>query len=551
MAKLTGAQLLVKCLEEQGVEYIFGIPGAKIDSVFDALLDSNIQVIVCRHEQNAVFIAEAYGRLTGNPGVVLVTSGPGITNLVTGLLTATTEGDPVVALGGNAPRIMRNMRSHQSANNELITKGVTKSTTRVEITDCIPEVVENAFRSAIAPIAGASFISLPQDVLTATTERQPIKKGPIAHYGVALDETIKLAAELVNQAKHPILLLGQEASRPENCHAIRELLKMHRFPVISTYQAAGVIPRSFMDCFLGRVGLFRNQAGDIALDESDLVLAIGFNTVEYDPEIWNPSDNKIVINISYVPCYIHGCYHPRAELLGDIAANIHALCSHLTKRNWMNLSQKVLDSNEQHLKKIASGKSLAGFPIHPLRFIYELNQVVDEETTICCDIGTVYIWLARYFYTHRPHQLLFSNGQQTLGVGLPWAIGCNYARPGKKVVSISGDGGFLFSAMELETAVREGLHFVHFVWRDGTYNMVLEQELAKYHRKSAVDIGKVNIPDFAKSFGAVGFELTHADQFNELYQEAMRSKKPVLIDVPIDYSHNKQLFTSLDPDTGH
>jgi len=186
-----------------------------------------------------------------------------------------------------------------------------------------------------------------------------------------------------------------------------------------------------------------------------------------------------------------------------------------------------------------------------LRFMYELRRAIDDNVTICCDIGSVYMWMARYFFSYRPHQLLFSNGQQTLGVALPWAMAANYARPGEKVISISGDGGFLFSAMELETAVREGLHFVHFIWRDGTYNMVLEQELMKYKRKSGVDLGRVNIPDFARAFGAIGLELKDPNQFQDMFKEAMAAKKPVLIDVPIDYTNNSELFKAIDPNSGH
>lgn len=548
---MIGAQLLVKCLEAQGVKYIFGIPGAKIDSVFNALLDSSIQVIVCRHEQNAVFMAESYGRLTGKPGVVLVTSGPGISNLATGLMTATTEGDPVVAIGGNVPRAMVLRGAHQSAKNAQIMLAVTKSSVEVEVADSIPEVVENAFRTALAPRSGASFISLPQDVLLELTNQKPINSLPNSRYGFAPKDLLKQASTLINNAKQSVLFLGADCSKPENSEAIRALLKVRPFPVISTYQGAGVISKELLNYFIGRVGLFKNQPGDEILDIADLVITIGFNTVEYEPEIWNANNKKTIIHMDYIPCYVHNTYKPACELLGDIAENIKALTPLLDKNKKGSALGTISESHLKLLREIESGKHFKGTPTHPLRFIYELSQVVDDETTICCDIGSVYIWLARYFLSYRPRQVLFSNGQQTLGVGLPWAIGCNYARPGKKVISISGDGGFLFSAAELETAVREKLHLVHFIWRDGTYNMVLEQELMKYKRKSGVDLGRVNIPDFAKAFGAVGFELSDPSQFQSLFKKAMSIDKPVLIDVPIDYSHNHELFELIDPSSGH
>lgn len=551
MAKMTGGQLLVKCLEEQGVEYVFGIPGAKIDSVFNALVDSRIKLVVCRHEQNAAFIAAAYGRLTGKPGVVLVTSGPGVANLATGLLTATTEGDPVVAIGGNVSRSMSLKQSHQGTNNVKLMEAVTKSSVEAHWVGNIPEIVANAFRSATTPNCGACFISLPQDVLNESCDCKPIPGITAPVYGEAPKRLIEQAAALINQAKQPVILLGMEASRLNNAEEIRSLLNKTPLALVGTYQAAGVISKECLDFFIGRVGLFKNQPGDQLLDLADVVLTIGYNPVEYDPEIWNADNKKTVIHLDYHACDVHMTYHPACELLGDIATNIQRLGSHLKKREQIYSNKKITQARQALLDKIDSGKNFKTSPIHPLRFIYELRQAVDDSTTICCDIGTVYMWMARYFLSFRPHQLLFSNGQQTLGVALPWAIASNYAIPHSKVVSISGDGGFLFSAMELETAVREKLHFVHFIWRDGSYNMVLEQELMKYNRVSGVNFGPINIPKFAAAFGAVGLELTKPEEFQDIFQEAMSQQKPVLVDVPIDYSDNSELFKIIDPQGGH
>jgi acetolactate synthase-1/2/3 large subunit len=551
MVKLTGGQLLVKCLEAQGVEYVFGIPGAKIDSVFNALIDSPIRLIVCRHEQNAAFMAGAYGRLTGKPGVVLVTSGPGVANLATGLLTATTEGDPIIAIGGNVPRAMSLKQSHQSTNNVKLMEAVTKSSVEATLADNIPEIVENAFRTAVFPPSGACFISLPQDILCEISTVTPLVAKACPSYNCAPEKYLKQAADWINNAQQPVFLLGMEASRHENAKAIRKLLQKKPFAVVGTFQAAGIIPRDKLHCFIGRVGLFKNQPGDQILDLADVIVTVGYNPVEYDPEIWNAKNQKKIIHIDYTSAQVHGTYFPDQELLGDIAATLNKLAPHLAQQGNFPTQKKINQAREALTAKIASGKNKAEFPIHPLRFIYELHEAIDDETTICCDIGTVYMWMARYFISHRPHQLLFSNGQQTLGVALPWAMACNFARPGKKTVSISGDGGFLFSAMELETAVREGLHFVHFIWQDGSYNMVFEQEVMKYKRKSGVDLGAINIPDFARAFGAIGYDLEDPNQFQEMYQAAMQEKKPVLINVPIDYSDNAELFTVIDPREGH
>jgi len=239
--KKTGASLLADCLVKHGVKTVFGIPGAKIDALFDALLDTPIEVILCHHEQNAVFMAQAHGRLTGKPGVVIVTSGPGVGNLITGLLTATTEGDPVVAIGGNVPRSMKLKESHQGTDNIKITEAATKDSLEVMMVENIPEVIENSFRIAQSPRSGAVFISVAQDLLSEPIEMSAPDALPSVHYGPAPEEMINKAAKILNNAKKPVIFLGQECSRPKNTKIIRELLKQTPFPVVMTYQAAGVI----------------------------------------------------------------------------------------------------------------------------------------------------------------------------------------------------------------------------------------------------------------------------------------------------------------------
>ncbi len=549
----TAAQLVVKCLEAHGVEFVFGIPGAKIDGVFNALNDSSIRLIICRHEQNAAFMAAAYGRLTGKPGVVLVTSGPGVANLATGLLTATTEGDPLVALGGSVSRSSHLREAHQNVNNVELMEPVTKSSTEVTSAENISEAITNAFRAASTLRRGASFISLPQDVLAEKTAVVPIKNIASPMYGAAHSELIIKAAKLINAAKMPVFLLGQEASRAENAKVIRTLLHEKPFPVVGTFQAAGTIPRDLQYLFIGRVGLFKNQPGDVLLEQADVVVTVGYNPVEYDPEIWNRRGKATVIHLAYRAADIHLTYQPEIELIGEIAETIKALQPQLVKRTNIPEIPEIKRLHDALFQQIEHGKSLQGKNglIHPLRFIHELRTAIDDEVIIMCDIGTVYMWMARYFMSYEPRHLLFSNGQQTLGVALPWAIAAKLAYPHKKIISISGDGGFLFSSMELETAVREKCNFVHFVWTDGSYNMVLEQEVIKYKRKSGVELGTINLLDYAHAFGAKGFELTKPEDFSEILQEAFAQKCPVLINVPIDYSENPGLFIDANPNSGN
>jgi acetolactate synthase I/II/III large subunit len=550
-AQITGAQLLVKCLARLDVPYVFGIPGAKIDAVFNALMDAGPRLIVCRHEQNAAFMAGCVGRLTGKPGVVLVTSGPGVSNLATGMITATTEGDPLVALGGAVPRGMKLKQTHQSMDNVDFARALTKNSVEVLVPESIPEVVENAFRMARRPRGGAVFISLPQDVMAAPVAEYAFDEGTDSPLGPAPSAAIERAAAELRRAKQPVLLLGLEAGMPENTAAIRQLLAKFPLATIETFEAAGALSRELAKYFVGRVGLFRNQPGDKLLAAADLVLAVGFNPVEYDPEVWNAEDRLRIIHVDATPLVVGHKYHPLLELRGDIPATLEAIAAALpTQQNVAN-PKLVAELRKELDAGLAHSLAFPQSPIHPLRFIHDLQSVFDDNTTVISDVGSHYMWLARHLYCYRPHHLLFSNGQQTLGVALPWAMATTLVRPEEKVISISGDGGFLFSAMELETAVREKRHFVHFVWRDGSYDMVAEQEQMKYGRTSGVKFGRIDLVKFAESFGAHGFALQSADEILPTLKKAQAMDGPVLVDVPIDYSNNAAMFQATDPHKGH
>lgn len=546
----TGAQLFAQCLVNQGVERIFGVPGAKIDALFDALIDTPIEVIVCRHEQNAAFMAASFGRLTGKPGVVLVTSGPGVSNLTTGLLTGTTEGDPIVAIGGNVPRSMKYKASHQQADNVGLLREATKSAVEVPVVEAIPELVANAFRDAVAPRSGACFISVPQDILLETTKTPPCEQPSIPKKGAASAESITKLSLSITQAERPVLLLGEESSAPEAASAVRRLLRHHPLPVVSTYQAAGVVPRDLVDCFVGRVGLFRNQPGDQLLAKADCIVAVGFNPVEYDPEIWHVDNRVVLCDVASRPCSVRSAYQPTLECVGDIAASLDAVTSTLPSSDGVQHRDSIASLQQGILSQYEEGQSYEGIPVHPLRFIYELRTALDDQAMVISDVGSHYMWLARYFWSYEPRHLLFSNGQQTLGVALPWAMGAHFAYPEKTIVSVSGDGGFLFSAMELETAVRIQANVIHFVWCDGSYDMVKEQQHMKYDRDTAVQLGHVDIVRYAESFGAAGLRLRDPAEIPLILKD-FQGKGPVLVEVPIDYSDNPMLFKAMHEHLGN
>ncbi len=549
------AQKIVDVLSAQGVEYVFGVPGAKIDAVYDALVDGGPQLVVCRHEQNAAFMAGAIGRLTGVPGVVLVTSGPGTTNLATGLLTANTEQDPVVALCGAVRREDRLKRTHQSMDAAALLKTVTKFTGEVNDPDNVAEATVSAFRAAVTEPRGATAVVLPADVLAASTSAGIMARLPVPPLAAAPAQAIVQASFLIREAQRPALLVGARGADPEGCEALRTLVKATGLPVVETFQAAGVISRALEDRYLGRVGLFRNQPGDLVVDHADVLIAVGYDAVEYDPELWNSDrhlQRRTVVHIDSLPAEIDNSYQPTMELRGNVAATLSALTACLEGRLALTPEyQAQIAQQRQALAEIdaaALNNAPDGPGLNPVAVVLRLREELDDDATIACDVGSVYIHMARHFQVYQPRRLLFSNGQQTLGVALPWAMAACLVRPGSDVVSVSGDGGFLFSAQELETATRLGLTFTHIIFRDNTYNMVGFQEDLKYGRTSGVQLGDYDIVSYAAAFGAHGYRATTIDEFGAILRRALDEEGPSLIDVPVDYSRNIDLAAHLHDD---
>lgn len=545
-APQTGADLLVRSLEAQGVEYIFGIPGAKIDKVFDTLLGSKIKTVVCRHEQNAAFIAGGIGRMTGKAGVALVTSGPGCSNLVTGLATANSEGDPVVALGGAVPLADRLKQIHQSMDTVNLFRPITKFSAEIDSLESVSEVVANAFRAAESGRPGAAFISAPKDIMIGASGGDVLTPVTPEALGPADAGGIEDAARLINGAKQPVVLLGLLASTSRSAEAMRELLSKTKLPVVCTYQGAGVVPRELFDCFGGRVGLFHTQPADKVLDSADVVITVGYDPVEYEPALWNHGRKRNLIHIDAVLADVDRDYRPRIELTGDIAATILALAAQLNPHATDN-RELLAEAVRDRAMFAERGAALNGTPIHPLRLVHEIQGLLTDDMTLCLDMGSFHIWLARHLCSFRARQILMTNGQQTLGVGLPWAIAACLVRPSEKVISISGDGGFLFSAMELETAVRLKCNLVHMVWIDGSYDMVRFQEVAKYGRSSGVDFGPVDVVRFAEAFGAKGIRIETPDQISPTIKRALAMQGPIIVGVPVDYRDNHQLMEIVHP----
>ena len=555
--KRYGADAIIDSLVNHDVKYVFGVPGAKIDRVFERLEhptnEKAPQLIITRHEQNAAFMAQGIGRITGKPGVVLTTSGPGVSNLATGLVTATAEGDPVLAISGQVQRTDLLRLTHQSMDNVALLAPVTKYAAEVQEPENISEVIANAYQEAEAAKQGASFVSVPQDVTDSEVKTAPIAPMPAPVLGPASPVESTLLAQRIKTAKLPVLLLGMRASDPETTKSIRNLVEETHLPVVETFQGAGIIPRELEDDFFGRVGLFRNQPGDQLLKHADLVIAVGYDPIEYEPRNWNNEGDANIIVIDSMRAEVDKNFQPEREIVGDISQTLDFLLPYMKGFKLPESSREYLDGLQEKLKLRDEPPAVTENQVtsHPLSIIQALQDRVTDDMTVSVDVGSFYIWMARHFRSYNPRHLLFSNGMQTLGVALPWAISAALVRPNTQIVSVSGDGGFLFSSQDLETAVRLGLNIVHIIWNDGHYDMVKFQEELKYGKSAGVNFGSVDFVKYAESFGATGLRVEKAQDLEKVLDQAFATEGPVVVDIPVDYSDNKELGKQILEDQLH
>ena len=550
--KLHGADVVIDSLRKHGVNLVFGIPGAKIDRLFEGLDGQDSEdapkLIVTRHEQNAAFMAQAYGRLTGKTGVAITTSGPGVGNLATGIMTANAEGDPMLAIGGQVQRKDLHRATHQSTPSTEIMAPITQYSAEIQDPNNISEIMANAFEASQDARKGAAFVSLPQDVDDAEVTEKPLPIYETPKMGPADPNDLQKLVELIKNSKMPVILVGQRGADEEITTALRKLLSDYLLPVVETYQAAGVVSRDLeQQSYFGRIGLFRNQVGDQLLQQSDLVIAVGYDPIEYEPRNWNKEGNLRIVNLDTLPAQIDNHYTPIMQLVGNIAISLTELDKLLKGYEYPVAATEQLAKYKQELdqdKKIQVPAS--NDASHPLAVVHAIQENVTDDMHVALDVGSHYIWMARHFRCYQPRHLLISNGMQTLGVGLPWAMVAAMLYPEHKSVAVCGDGGFLFSGAELATAVQHHLNVVTIVWNDGGhYDMVKFQEEMKYSQAAGVKFGNVDIVKYAESFGATGLRVYKPADLTKVISQAFNIDGPVVVDVPVDYSNNKELAANL------
>ena len=550
--KLYGADVVIDSLKKHGINLVFGIPGAKIDRLFEGLDGQDSEdapkLIVTRHEQNAAFMAQAYGRLTGKTGVAIATSGPGVGNLATGIMTANAEGDPMLAIGGQVQRKDLHRATHQSTPSTEIMAPITQYSAEIQDPNNISEIMANAFEASQDARKGAAFVSLPQDVDDAEVTEKPLPIYETPKMGPADPNDLQKLVELIKNSKMPVILVGQRGADEKITTALRKLLSDYSLPVVETYQAAGVVSRDLeQQSYFGRIGLFRNQVGDQLLQQSDLVITVGYDPIEYEPQNWNKEGNLRIVNLDTLPAQIDNHFTPIMQLVGNIATSLTELDKLLKGYEYPVAATEQLAKYKQELdqdKKIQIPAS--DDASHPLAVVHAIQENVTDDMHVALDVGSHYIWMARHFRCYQPRHLLISNGMQTLGVGLPWAMVAAMLYPEHKSVAVCGDGGFLFSGAELATAVQHHLNVVTIVWNDGGhYDMVKFQEEMKYPQAAGVKFGNVDIVKYAESFGATGLRVNKPADLTKVLSQAFNIDGPVVVDVPVDYSNNKELAANL------
>ena len=549
---MKASDLFVKCLEEEGVTRIFGVPGEEnADFMISLKQSKKIEFILCRHEQAAAFMADAYGRLTGKAGVCLSTLGPGVTNLMTGLADANMDRSPVVAIIGQGSTNRLHKESHQIMDSISMVHPISKWAQTILSPKNITEVVRKAFKVAETEKPGVTVVEFPEDIAKEEIKDTPIKPTLIRR-PAADNRAIEMALNLILDSKNPIILAGNGTIRKRASNRLRVLVENLGIGVINTFMGKGSV--SFKDKHsLFTIGLGSGDYNNLAIDESDLVIAIGYDLVEYSPSAWNRIEGreKKIIHIDYTPAEVDRDYLPNVEIIADLAGALYQL--NLALINKVSRSQLPLfniDSRKQlrsrmlnHLDKNNEDNS---FPMKPQRVLADIKKVLSEDDIILSDVGAHKMWVAREYNCVNPNTCLISNGFCTMGFALPGSIGAKMAFPDKKVLSVNGDAGFLMNVQDLETAVRKKINIVAVVWLDGEYGLIKWKQQVQFKGEhSDLKFDNPNFLELAKSFGMWGTQVHSADQFIPALNEAFKQKGPAIIGVPVDYGENMKLTKHL------
>ncbi|MBT2989153.1 MAG: acetolactate synthase large subunit [gamma proteobacterium symbiont of Ctena orbiculata] len=543
---MKASELMVKCLENEGIEYIFGVPGEENADFVMALEQSDkIEFILTRHEQGAAFMAEIYGRLTGNPAVCLGTLGPGATNLITGVADANMDRAPMLVLTGQGSTVRLHKESHQIMDVVDMFRPVTKWATSIYNAITIPEVIRKAVRLSRTEKPGAVHIELPEDIAKHPVDSEPLTPHRFRR-SVADDKIADQAFALIAKAKRPVIIAGNGAIRRRAAKQLRLMCEKTGIGVLSTFMAKGAVDMDAEYC-LYTIGLGSKDYPTLAIDDADLVITLGFDMVEYHPRLWNPHKNKTILHADFLPAEIDEYYHPELELVGDLAHTIWMLNERLTTHGVpdFELSQQAetrrLMQNElaEHAIDDTSGS------IRPQKMLWDARKVMGPEDIVLSDVGAHKMWVARHYHCHEPNTCLIPNGFCSMGFALPGAIAASLVMPQRRILGISGDAGFLMNVQEMETAKRLNANLVMLIWEDHAYGLIAWKQESEFGRHTKLSFGNPDWLQLASAFGWHGHHVEQSNRFAETLEAAFMEQGPSLIVVPVDYRENMALTRRL------
>ncbi len=538
---MKASDLFIKALENEGVDYIFGIPGEENLDFLNSLKGSKIKLVLTRHEQGAGFMAATYGRLTGKPGVCLSTLGPGATNFTTPAAYAQLGAMPMMMITGQKPIKKSKQGQFQIVDIVDLFRPITKYTRQIVNGNHIPAMVREAFRIAMQERPGAVHLELPEDIAAEESEDRIFDvvgfKRPDA------DETaILTAVNLIENAKFPLLLIGAGANRKRTSKALEAFIEKTGLHFINTQMGKGVVDERHAK-FLGTAALSKNDFIHCAINKADLIINVGHDVIEKPPFLMEEGGTK-VIHINFFPAQVDEVYFPQLNVIGDIASSVEHITSHIAaQKNWDNSYYNGIKKEvESHLNKYSEDKR---FPILPQRLVHLVRKELPDNGIVTLDNGVYKIWFARNYKSYQPNTLLLDNALATMGAGLPSAMLAKLINPDKKVISISGDGGFMMNSQELETAVRLGLNLVVIILNDSSYGMIKWKQEGLGFDDFGLDFNNPDFVKYAESYGAFGHRPTSDEDFKDVLTKCLNSKGVHVIDLVVDYSLNHSILNVL------
>lgn len=543
---MKASDLFVACLEAEGIDYIFGVPGEEnADFMISLEQSEKIRFILTRHEQGAAFMAEVYGRLTGHTAACLGTLGPGATNLITGVADSNMDRAPMLVLTGQGSTERLHKESHQIMNVVDMFEPVTKWATSILHENNIPEIIRKAVRLARSEKPGAVHIEFPEDIAKKITTAKPLTPQRFRR-PVPDDKIINNAYEILKNAKRPIILAGNGCIRKRASKQLRALCEKTGIGVISTFMAKGCVDMDADYC-LYTIGLQAKDVVACAMDAADVVLALGYDMVEYDPHLWNASGNKHIIHADFLPAEIDEDYHPETEVVGDLAHTLWMLneCIDNDEALSFDLSQQAATrqsmTEELEMFKDDDTRGI----IKPQKVIWDVRQVMGSDDILLSDVGAHKMWIARHYQCHEPNTCLIPNGFCSMGFALPGSIAASLVFPKKRILAICGDAGFMMNVQEMETAKRLNSNIVVMVWEDNAYGLIAWKQQAQFGKHTELSFNNPNWMKLSDAFGWNGHQITNSRELEATLDNAFEESGPSLVVVPIDYSENMKLTERL------